>query len=106
MGRAVILPATENPYPGKEQSMKRVPPDMSRRAFIDSVAAAGAVAFTACASTSTPRAQTAPSPGTQKDATIKAPDGPVLKAGLIGCGGRGSGAAQNILHAGPKPPIA
>ncbi len=31
-----------------------------------------------------------------------APDGPVLKAGVIGCGGRGSGAAINFLDAGPN----
>lgn len=32
----------------------------------------------------------------------KAPDGPVLKAGLIGCGGRGTGAAVNFVDAGPN----
>lgn len=32
----------------------------------------------------------------------KAPDGPVLKAGLIGCGGRGTGAAVNFINAGPN----
>ena len=32
----------------------------------------------------------------------QAPDGPVLKAGLIGCGGRGTGAAINFLSAGPS----
>jgi len=32
----------------------------------------------------------------------QAPDGPVLKAGLIGCGGRGTGAAMNFLDAGPN----
>jgi predicted dehydrogenase len=32
----------------------------------------------------------------------KAPDGPLLKAGLIGCGGRGKGAAQQFLDAGPN----
>lgn len=32
----------------------------------------------------------------------QAPDGPVLKAGLIGCGGRGSGAAIQFLSAGPN----
>ena len=32
----------------------------------------------------------------------KAPDGPPLKAGLIGCGGRGSGAAVDFLLAGPN----
>ncbi|HRW85414.1 MAG TPA: Gfo/Idh/MocA family oxidoreductase [Bacteroidales bacterium] len=32
----------------------------------------------------------------------QAPDGPVLKAGVIGCGGRGKGAAVNFLKAGPN----
>ena len=32
----------------------------------------------------------------------KAKDGKPLKAGLIGCGGRGSGAAQNFLNAAPN----
>ena len=32
----------------------------------------------------------------------RAPDGPVLKAGLIGCGGRGTGAAVNFVDAGPN----
>ena len=32
----------------------------------------------------------------------EAPDGRVLKAGLIGCGGRGSGAAINFVDAGPN----
>lgn len=32
----------------------------------------------------------------------QAPDGKVLKAGLIGCGGRGTGAAANFLDAGPN----
>lgn len=31
-----------------------------------------------------------------------APDGKVLKAGLIGCGGRGTGAAINFLDSGPN----
>ena len=31
----------------------------------------------------------------------QAPEGPVLKAGVIGCGGRGTGAAINFLSAGP-----
>ena len=31
-----------------------------------------------------------------------APEGPVLKAGLIGCGERGTGAALNFLKAGPN----
>ena len=32
----------------------------------------------------------------------QAPDGKVLKAGLVGCGGRGTGAAINFLNAGPN----
>ncbi|MFO7923142.1 MAG: Gfo/Idh/MocA family oxidoreductase [Bacteroidales bacterium] len=32
----------------------------------------------------------------------RAPDGPPLKAGLIGCGSRGTGAAFNFLDAGPN----
>ncbi|MFN8256878.1 MAG: Gfo/Idh/MocA family oxidoreductase [Bacteroidales bacterium] len=32
----------------------------------------------------------------------QAPDGPPLKAGVIGCGGRGTGAAINFLSAGPN----
>lgn len=32
----------------------------------------------------------------------EAPDGKVLKAGLIGCGGRGTGAAVNFFDAGPN----
>jgi myo-inositol 2-dehydrogenase/D-chiro-inositol 1-dehydrogenase len=32
----------------------------------------------------------------------QAPDGPVLKAGLIGCGGRGTGAINQFLSAGPN----
>jgi len=31
----------------------------------------------------------------------QAPDGPELKAALVGCGGRGTGAAMNFLDAGP-----
>ena len=31
-----------------------------------------------------------------------APDGPPLKAGLVGCGQRGTGAALNFLKAGPN----
>ena len=32
----------------------------------------------------------------------QAPDGKVLKAGLVGCGGRGAGAAVNFVDAGPN----
>lgn len=35
----------------------------------------------------------------------KAPDGPLLKAGVVGCGYRGTGAAINYLNAGPNVQI-
>ncbi len=35
----------------------------------------------------------------------KAPDGPLLKAGVVGCGYRGTGAALNFLNAGPNVEI-
>lgn len=38
----------------------------------------------------------------QRPMKNQAPDGPVLKAGVIGCGGRGTGAAVNFLDAGPN----
>jgi predicted dehydrogenase len=66
--------------------------DLSRRTFIGAVAAVGAGAVLASCQKSYP-------PVTFIDV---APDGPVLKAGLIGCGGRGTGAALNYIKAGPN----
>ena len=66
--------------------------DFNRRTFIGAVAAVGAGAVLASCKKSYP-------PVTFVDA---APDGPVLKAGLIGCGNRGTGAALNFLKAGPN----
>ncbi len=73
----------------------------SRRAFMGVAAgAAGALALSSCGK----------SGGTAKVnvPTIldKAPDGPELKAGLIGSGGRGTGAAINFLKAGPNLKLA
>lgn len=73
---------------------------LNRRAFIGTAAVAGAV-LAACGGA-----------GEEKPA-IKlgekmvrgpktAPDGTVIKAGVIGCGGRGTGAAGNFLDAGPS----
>ncbi len=66
--------------------------DFNRRTFMGAVAAVGAGAVLASCKKSYP-------PVTFVDA---APDGPVLKAGLIGCGNRGTGAALNFLKAGPN----
>jgi len=77
---------------------------ISRRKFLGSaaaVSAAGLVApviITGCSSGKEKVFKPVPE-GAWLD---QAPDGPVLKAGLIGCGGRGTGAAQNFLDAGPN----
>jgi myo-inositol 2-dehydrogenase / D-chiro-inositol 1-dehydrogenase len=73
--------------------MKEMEKGFNRRQFIGSVAAAGTVLM-ACGG------------GAPKAAVPKfldqAPDGKALKAGLIGCGGRGTGAALDFLNAGPN----
>ncbi|TVR72766.1 MAG: gfo/Idh/MocA family oxidoreductase [Marinilabiliales bacterium] len=71
-----------------------------RRKFIGNLAAFGAVASAgmgAVMSSCTRKpAYTAPV------FPDKAPGGPVLKAGVVGCGWRGTGAALNFLNAGPN----
>jgi myo-inositol 2-dehydrogenase / D-chiro-inositol 1-dehydrogenase len=87
--------------------------NFSRRKFLTGAAAlgaAGAVGFSPLVSCSS-----GGDAGSAGGATFKklsdlvippmletAPDGPVLKAGIIGCGGRGTGAALNWLAAGPN----
>ena len=77
--------------------------ELSRRKFISTttMAAIGTIGaaqiMSSCAgNTKKPKEQKLPELLTQ------APDGKVLKAGLIGCGGRGTGAAINFLDAGPN----
>src|SRR5258708_4578569 len=75
------------------------PLDVSRGRFIGSVAAAGAAAVSA----GVPRADDGSrAPASGQARTVQARDGRVLTAGLIGCGGRGRGAAVNFLDAGPN----
>ena len=73
-----------------------------RRQFLGDAAALGIMGaigagyvLSSCKSQKKPKHETAVFPET-------APDGPVLKAGVIGCGGRGTGAAVNFLNAGPN----
>jgi predicted dehydrogenase len=68
---------------------------VNRRDFLGSVAAAGASLALAArvGAQSLTRESLGPS---------RAPDGPPLKAGLIGCGGRGRGAMMNFLDSGPN----
>jgi myo-inositol 2-dehydrogenase / D-chiro-inositol 1-dehydrogenase len=74
---------------------------ISRRSFLEKAAAvgvAGVIVPSIITSCSSKNAKVVTVP-TMLD---QAPDGPVLKAGVIGCGGRGSGAAINFLSAGPN----
>jgi myo-inositol 2-dehydrogenase/D-chiro-inositol 1-dehydrogenase len=65
------------------------PSELDRRTFIGTVAAAGATLVT-------PRANASPQSGPEI-VQAKAPDGQVVRAGLVGCGGRGTGAMGNFL---------
>ena len=66
---------------------------LDRRDFLTMVAAAGAA----------PLIDVQLDRQTNKPlATIKAPDGRPLTAGLVGCGGRGTGAAVNFLDSAPN----
>jgi len=69
----------------------------SRRAFIGSALAAGAL-IAACGESKKKKGTTAEVPVLHD----RAPDGPPLKAGLVGCGGRGTGAALDFIDASPN----
>jgi myo-inositol 2-dehydrogenase / D-chiro-inositol 1-dehydrogenase len=77
--------------------------ELSRRNFISNATLAtlgtigAAKLLSSCSGDKSARAQIGPF-----SIPDRAPDGPVLKAGLIGCGGRGTGAAVNFLDAGPN----
>jgi predicted dehydrogenase len=79
----------------------------SRRMFLGGAAAAAGMFALSCGKK---KEQVQAPAGVAQDIKTtlpdKAPDGPELKAGLIGCGGRGTGAALDFLGAGPKLTIA
>jgi myo-inositol 2-dehydrogenase/D-chiro-inositol 1-dehydrogenase len=80
-------------------------PSISRRNFLGKAATVGAAGIVV------PSIITSCARGTKKEVPEVswldlAPDGAVLKAGVIGCGGRGTGAAINFLNAGPNLQIA
>ncbi len=74
----------------------------SRRKFLGNTAAIGAIGAIGASQllkscTSDEKTVTATAP----EFLSSAPEGQPLKAGVVGCGGRGSGAAINFLDAGP-----
>src|SRR5690554_40249 len=78
---------------------------LSRRNFIKSSATLGTIGvvggiplLSSCSSKQQTKNDEIPLPALLD----QAPDGKVLKAGLIGCGGRGTGAAVDFLNAGPN----
>jgi len=75
--------------------------ELNRRNFITKAAVGtlGAAAVVSACSTEKSKVKPILEP---PDLLDKAPDGKVVKAGLIGCGGRGTGAAVNFLDAGPN----
>ncbi len=81
--------------------MKKTNKSINRRQFFGNAAAIGAVGavgmgaiLASCAS------ETNETPPGTPPLLDKAPDGKPLKAALIGCGGRGTGASLNFLNAG------
>jgi len=74
--------------------------DLKRRDFLAkaTIGTVGAATFISACSTEK-KTKTINEPPELLD---QAPDGSVIKAGLIGCGGRGTGAAINFLDAGPN----
>ncbi len=74
--------------------------EFNRRNFIakTSLGSLGAAAILTSCSSDKPKKKELQLP----ELLEQAPDGKVLKAGLIGCGGRGTGAAVNFLDAGPN----
>jgi myo-inositol 2-dehydrogenase / D-chiro-inositol 1-dehydrogenase len=69
---------------------------VNRRDFLGSVAAAAGAGIAAAATVG------AQSPSRDVLGPPRAPEGRPLRAGLIGCGGRGRGAMMNFLDAGPN----
>ncbi len=80
--------------------MKRKLKNLSRRKFIGNISAIsvlGSIGIGAVVSSCNRRVK--------YQAPVfpdEAPDGPVLKAGLVGCGSRGTGAVVNYLNSGPN----
>jgi myo-inositol 2-dehydrogenase / D-chiro-inositol 1-dehydrogenase len=76
---------------------------VSRRNFLGKAATVGAASIVVPSLITSCTRQGAANKGFVAPVFLdQAPDGPVLKAGLIGCGGRGKGAAVQFIKAGPN----
>ncbi len=74
----------------------------SRRSFLETTALAGAAGLVGLSALSScKRGKTSEELGLPP-LPDKAPDGQKLRAGLVGCGNRGTGAALNFMDAGPN----
>ena len=80
----------------------------SRRKFLEKSAAIGALGAVGISQImqSCSKAGTGYEPIAKPTLLDQAPDGQPLRAGVVGCGGRGTGAALNFLNAGPNLSIA
>jgi myo-inositol 2-dehydrogenase/D-chiro-inositol 1-dehydrogenase len=92
-----------NPQNIKRIIMEKTDNSFSRRKFLGN-AALGAVAavgasqlLSACSGPEAPKREVYLPP-----LLDQAPDGEPIRAGLVGCGGRGTGAAVNFLKSGPN----
>jgi predicted dehydrogenase len=74
--------------------------NVSRRNFLTKTAVAGTLGMVGMSSILNSCQRKAPKDLVLPPLLPKAPDGQKLKAGLVGCGGRGSGAAIDFLSAG------
>ena len=72
---------------------------LNRREFISTAAAAGALGVLGLGTLGSSCSQKTTADLNLPPLLDQAPDGPVLKAGVIGTGGRGTGAAINFLDA-------
>lgn len=95
-----------NRNPNKERIMSTNKSGFSRRMFLGGATAAAGVFALSCGKKGEQAGQSPAGGAAATDVKVtvldKAPDGPELKAGLVGCGGRGTGAAQDFLGAGPN----
>jgi len=75
---------------------------INRREFIGTATAAGALGALGLGALVSACSQKESAELNLPPLLEQAPDGPTLKAGVIGCGGRGTGASINFLDAGPN----